>query len=135
MNKLCKTCKIEKLLPADFYVSYETKKGVKVYSAECKDCNKKRTIAFNKKHKDKRRNIEYKHKYDISLEDYNKLLVDQDNVCKICKKNEGLRRLAVDHCHATGKIRGLLCASCNQGVGNFKDSIDLLEAARKYLCE
>jgi hypothetical protein len=46
-----------------------------------------------------------------------------------------LKELAIDHCHKTGKIRGLLCKNCNQGLGQFKDNIDLLLSAAKYLYE
>jgi hypothetical protein len=59
----------------------------------------------------------------------------------ICKKEEvhrnnqntGISRLSVDHCHNTGKIRGILCTKCNTGLGSFKDNIELLMNAIKYL--
>lgn len=66
----------------------------------------------------------------------------QRGVCKICgnidvkvnKTGESrIQRLAVDHCHKTGKVRGLLCASCNGGLGLFKDDINLLKKATRYL--
>lgn len=52
------------------------------------------------------------------------------NVCGICDKDG---HLMLDHCHTTGKIRGLLCNNCNLGLGNFKDSLDLLDRAKRYL--
>jgi len=56
------------------------------------------------------------------------------DVCVICEKScPSGRRLAVDHEHSTGTIRGLLCINCNKGLGNFKDNIELLEAAIQYL--
>lgn len=57
------------------------------------------------------------------------------NKCAICNLHQAelSLTLAVDHCHKTGKIRGLLCVNCNQGIGKFKDSVFLLEAAIKYL--
>jgi hypothetical protein len=78
-------------------------------------------------------------KFDISLADYTMLAVAQDNKCALCgnpetdTRNGKVKALAVDHDHVTGKIRGLLCVSCNTGLGKFKDDRDLLLAAVKYL--
>jgi hypothetical protein len=79
--------------------------------------------------------------YKISVEEYDAMLTAQDSVCACCKcaetrtvKGTGkIKTLAVDHCHATGKVRGLLCGRCNQGMGHFKDSPALLRAAITYL--
>lgn len=82
-----------------------------------------------------------KHKYGISLEDYENLLKDQGSVCAICdskgtETKSGHRyALAVDHCHITGSVRGLLCQDCNSGIGSLKDDIALLERAIDYLRE
>ena len=77
----------------------------------------------------------YKKTYNISLEDYNNLLESQNYTCKICKKEEKHtnKALAVDHCHSTGKVRGLLCFDCNTALGKFKDSTELLYEAINYL--
>jgi hypothetical protein len=62
------------------------------------------------------------------------LLVVQKNVCALCKKGESSgKQLSIDHCHTTGKIRGLLCSRCNLGLGLFKDNQEVLAAAIKYL--
>lgn len=77
--------------------------------------------------------------YRISLDDYEGLVEKQNGKCRICEIDETLVirgkrvRLAVDHCHKTGKIRGLLCSACNKGLGGFKDSPDLLRKAAAYL--
>ena len=73
--------------------------------------------------------------YGLTQDDYAKMFEEQNGYCKICKGHaiEFSRRLAVDHCHETGKVRGLLCMFCNTGLGNFKDNIDLLEEAIAYL--
>jgi hypothetical protein len=65
---------------------------------------------------------------------------EQNGVCWICEKRtrgrgEEKNTLAVDHNHKTGKIRGLLCSNCNTGLGNLRDSIELLEKAITYLKE
>jgi hypothetical protein len=73
-------------------------------------------------------------------EQYRKLLEQQDGKCAICGTSEGHRskyrqicRLSVDHDHKTGIVRGLLCNNCNRGLGRFKDSAPILEAAVRYL--
>lgn len=63
------------------------------------------------------------------------MLKQQNDCCKICKKHKSLFKthLHVDHDHSTGKIRGLLCQKCNQGIGYFYESIASLQNAIKYL--
>ncbi len=82
-----------------------------------------------------------KRKYNLSLEKYMEILTKQNNCCAICKKpesavssfNNKIKKLAVDHCHKSNKVRGLLCQSCNTSLGAFDDSIDLLKSAIIYL--
>jgi hypothetical protein len=82
-----------------------------------------------------------KQKYNLSLDDFEALLRKQGNRCAICFKSiegetlGGVRRANVDHDHATGKVRGLLCTGCNTALGKFEDSIRLLAAAIVYLQE
>lgn len=71
--------------------------------------------------------------YGISLADYDALLAAQNGRCAICFDLPGARKLAVDHCHQTGKIRGLLCQTCNTGMGQLRDSPELCERAAQYL--
>jgi hypothetical protein len=78
----------------------------------------------------------YMRKYNISLSQYDDMLKKQNGVCAICKKQcSSGKRLAVDHCHSSGKIRGLLCAHCNTSLGKFNDSVELLTNAINYLKE
>jgi len=73
-------------------------------------------------------------KYGITEADYNQMFVNQNGRCLICKNTaEKGKRLFVDHCHETGKVRGLLCNLCNSGLGFFKDSSANLKNAIKYL--
>ncbi len=76
-----------------------------------------------------------KRRYGISPADYEAMLARQGGVCAICgsRARGSDRRLHVDHCHATGKVRGLLCFSCNSGLGHFADRRDWLQAADAYL--
>lgn len=75
--------------------------------------------------------------YGITLEDYFTKLQEQNNKCKICgiDVSELDKDLAVDHCHKTNKVRGLLCFNCNAGLGNFRDKLQSLKQAVKYLEE
>lgn len=83
----------------------------------------------------------YENNYGVTLEQYNRLAEQQNGKCAICRKvpdhtlNTGLKssKLFIDHDKNTKQIRGLLCFHCNTGIGKFDHSIDLLEAAIKYL--
>ena len=82
------------------------------------------------------KNARLKARYGITLETYNDMLFEQDGVCKICKgKNNSKQSLAVDHCHKTGKIRGLLCSPCNIMLGHSKDNKLTLQEAIMYLMD
>lgn len=82
-----------------------------------------------------RRDLVLRSTYGISLAEYDDMLESQSGSCAICSTTpeENGRRLDVDHCHETGRVRGLLCASCNLGIGKFKDNPSLLAEAIKYL--
>ena len=89
---------------------------------------------------ERRRDQVYKRRFGISLDDYNALLEKQNGVCAICKNTEtetgnggDIKRLSVDHCHTTGIVRGLLCASCNNLLFRAKDNTVLLRTAAVYL--
>ena len=78
-------------------------------------------------------------KFDITLADYCRMVAAQENKCAICGCEETqvrggkVKALAVDHDHVSGKIRGLLCAECNQMLGKAKDNRDTLLAAIRYI--
>jgi hypothetical protein len=72
-------------------------------------------------------------RYGVTLDEYNKLFSAQGGMCALCKRHPGKRRLSVDHCHTSGKVRGLLCDACNRGLGLLQDSPALLCAAIQYL--
>jgi predicted transcriptional regulator len=78
-------------------------------------------------------------KYGITGQQYRELLAAQGYGCAICSSTDGMLRLGrklrlnVDHCHVTGKVRGILCNSCNNGLGRFRDNPDLLLKAADYL--
>lgn len=73
-------------------------------------------------------------KYGITVEDYVRMLVEQNGRCAIClSEYPGPNAFHVDHDHATGKVRGLLCTRCNPGLGYFRDDPELLARAIEYL--
>jgi hypothetical protein len=73
--------------------------------------------------------------YGITLDQYNKMLKAQNNKCAICGNEDEVegRKLAIDHCHNKGHVRGLLCGKCNRGLGLFYDNPELLQNAINYL--
>lgn len=75
--------------------------------------------------------------FGITLADYNAMLEKQNHQCAICGKSpeQNQKRLAVDHCHTTNKIRGLLCSTCNKAIGLFSDNIPQLQSAIQYLSQ
>ena len=70
-------------------------------------------------------------KYGIELSEYTNMVAQQNGCCAVCKQIE--ERLCVDHCHNTGKVRGLLCRRCNAGIGMLKDDVAILIEAITYL--
>lgn len=124
------------------------------FYSSCKPCHSKRVAAWRAKQdpiqlrekqrasakrlKDKRKltsKAKHLQRYNISVEQWATILAEQDFSCGICKKHYSSfdRSLAVDHDHITGKVRGLLCFSCNTGLGHFKDNTLALIQAVKYL--
>jgi hypothetical protein len=82
------------------------------------------------------RNRQLKHAFGITLAEYEQMLATQNGVCKICKGPPvGRPTLAVDHCHDTGRVRGLLCSNCNTGIGCLQEKPEIFAAAIMYLVE
>lgn len=140
--KLCRTCKLEKPVD-DFYVNRSKNNQL---SNQCKACaisyqkaryleNPDKVIANTKRwaqeHLSQIRDSKLKRQYGISSTDYQQMYNSQNGCCAICKEAHDL--LDVDHCHTSGKVRGLLCRNCNHGLGKFKDSVEFLQAAIQYL--
>lgn len=120
-----------------FYKKKRTKDGL---TRECDTC----LIAASRKGRQERRDrvgeaewkrIKKQHclkaNYGISLETYEALAEEQYYCCAICQKKTD--NLCVDHCHETGRVRGLLCHKCNVGLGHFSDDPLVIERALKYL--
>lgn len=128
--KLCSgPCKITKSLD-EFSKDSQRKDG---FRHECKHCH---NLSMKQlRSPERRRKYRLKTVYGITVEDYDRMYLEQFGRCKICDKHqqEFTKRLYVDHCHITGKVRGLLCFNCNIAIGKLGDSPDICIKAAKYL--
>ncbi len=117
--RFCKTCSTWK----------EFGKG----AAYCKSCcADKSRVRYNPK---KERAYWLNKKFGITLEHYDGMRKDQNYKCYICQRSEDEldRCLAVDHCHTSGKVRGLLCGNCNRYLGQIADNIEAAKNLLSYL--
>ena len=116
--------------------------------AHCKSCNVEKQRERRERDPSVYRRVEWPSKlkklYGISVDDYYKMLENQGGGCAICgtrvpsqraRKFTKTEMFFVDHCHATGRVRGLLCSRCNRGIGYFDDNPGRLEMAASYLKE
>lgn len=136
-TKQCSKCKLDKNL---IKFHKDSSKSDGLYSS-CRDCCNKFWQSENSK--ENRKHPRYalarrKHKiakFGITLEEYDKIFSAQNQMCALCgiRQDKLRKKLAVDHCHKTGKVRALLCGNCNRGLGFFKDSVDLLNKATNYV--
>lgn len=140
VTKQCRYCRKE-LSISQFHVNKRNSDGKQHF---CKTCSKAHSYGYRAKDGGKVRFIVIRLKsrllkFKITPQDYERMLLDQNHTCAICRKPERVghkgkpRRLSIDHDHVTGKIRGLLCVHCNQAIGKLRDSPDLLRAAAAYI--
>jgi hypothetical protein len=144
--KKCFKCNQEKQLE-EFYKHHDMEDG---YLNKCIDCtkkdvenhtykNRKEYEQYHKNyratHKDQQKNYDLKRKYGITLEIFNEMFFQQEGKCAICRRHslEFKKGLCVDHCHNTGKIRGLLCSNCNSAIGKLNEDPNLFAVALEYL--
>lgn len=129
MNKVCPHCRKIKS-PKQFYKDKSKKSGL---SSWCKKCSleKDRLMSYS----EQMRIHHLKQSYGITLEQYDKMVEDQNGVCAICGNiNSNGRRLSVDHNHNTGKVRALLCGGCNARLSVVEDK-NFIKKAKQYLRE
>ena len=143
-TKVCSKCKEVKSLDSFFRCRQRSVNK----AAYCKICSRQwardnkdkintYARAYRARHpqqvRDYVRKLEYKNDFGITLADYDRMFENQKGFCAICQRHQSCfsRRLAVDHDHITGKIRGLLCDPCNRGMGMLKEHN--LQRALDYL--
>lgn len=129
---------------------YRKSNGPNGYTTECKQCTKRyqdgrrsEILSYQKKWRknnpEKAKGHIVKSKYGITGDEYKEMLERSDSLCYACGlpetfvKNGTIRSLSIDHDHETGKVRGLLCNSCNRAIGFAKDNADRLQACAEYL--
>jgi hypothetical protein len=141
--RTCSVCQVEKPLDG-FWPDRRRKSGL---MARCKECSKAQATAYRAskpdyhkeayaKTKDQTRERHLKRKYGVTLADYDRMLADQGGCCAICLAPEAKQFKGVfhvDHDHATGAVRGLLCRGCNHMLGVVGDDPKILERAIRYL--
>lgn len=136
------------------YCHSKTKYGNPVY--KCKKCKYQAVLKYRKINREKhlaqqrcydstnpkRRLSRFKErlkKFNITIEQYEEIYQKQNGLCAICKKDERRlnkskkTKLCIDHCHRTGKVRGLLCWKCNALLGHADDSIEIIDSSKAYL--
>ncbi len=138
--KQCRGCRKAKPL-SDFYqIKYrDLRRGGKSHRSRCIACE----AISNRSQRESSRGREYQKnyrllcKFGITLDKYREMLAEQCGMCAICGKTKADdtkgHDLSVDHDHATGKVRGLLCRHCNVAIGKLGDSVEGLMRAVNYL--
>lgn len=128
-KKICPICKNEKQFESN------------TNSLKCSECRYKLRIEWGTENKARVKELNIHRKFNITLEEFENMYFQQNGVCKICRMPEDVycdgkvKDLSIDHCHKTGKIRGLLCQRCNFALGNFRDDIGIILSALEYLKE
>lgn len=150
----CRDCHFEKPV-SDFVKNSRLPSG---RTKQCKKCHneylrrrredpavmqrhKESSAKWREKNPNADRDKHLRRKFGITAERYDEILLSQNGVCAICNRDEpvvrrarsGKEKLSVDHCHTTGRIRGLLCFRCNTALGAFGDDPAMLMKAAAYL--
>lgn len=141
----CPRCEATKAL--DQFTIRKTGKRIGQSVAHCKKCNAESIFSRRERDKTLYRRVEWPSKlkryYGITVDDYYRMLDEQGGACAICeaktpgmrhfKKNGKFEMFHVDHCHSTGKVRGLLCSSCNRAIGLIRDDPEIARRLSLYL--
>lgn len=114
----------------------DTQNRIKKYLNNNKERISKQRTLYTKKNKEKLREKRLLRKFGLSIDEYNRMTLEQNNCCKICNRHaaeSNFEKLSVDHNHKTGKVRGLLCNKCNAALGLFMDDATIINSALNYL--
>ncbi len=154
LARTCRVCGVEKTNDEFHLNGRRRKDGTSAPRTDCKKCSTEIHDAYVAKKRDRinaQRKENYRsnknglrdriaregvrRRYGLKVGEYDQLFKKQKGCCAICDTHQEkiLRRLDVDHCHETGKIRGLLCLNCNRGMGLLKDDLTILKRVVRYL--
>ena len=131
--KYCGCC--NSTLPVEMFAKNKVKKdGLQERCTPCRAQHHQKTKHLRAKPTADQKRKWLMSSYGLSKEEFDAMLKEQNNSCAICGTTEwGRPSPSIDHCHATGKVRGLLCNNCNRGLGLLKDNTEIIENAIKYL--
>ncbi len=131
LQKLCTACQQSKNL--DLFK--RNKDGKFGKHSICKQCESERN-KFRYSNGDSYA-VRLKKLYNLSVTEYEELYQEANGKCQVCGIPETSlkKRLAVDHCHTTGKVRGLLCSKCNTALGQLNDDLEIISSLYSYLKE
>ena len=130
--KYCYACKTEKE-ESCFYTNRSKNDG---FASECKVCSRLKALKYHHSNSIKVKNGNRKRRYGIDNNQYDALLISQNGKCAICKiaaEESSKKQLFIDHCHSSGKVRGLLCHHCNLVIGQARDDLEILTNSIEYL--
>lgn len=136
--KTCPRCQTAKE-PSEFYKNRKRPDGLQDWCKTCLNAANSKVgddgltslQRWNKKNPERQPSYMRKWKYGLTTEQFNAMLAEQGGACAICRDSE--KKWCVDHDHATGKVRAILCYCCNIAIGNLGDSARLASAAAEYL--
>lgn len=142
-NRITKTCSVcQTAMPMSAF-SFQHGKP----RSQCKRCrakyefNRRRTAGYKARHPDRAaaydRARKLRIKFGMTPEEFDAMLSSQGNACALCRSrdpNWSYGVFVVDHCHQTGRVRGILCHRCNAGLGALGDTPAALRRALKYVC-
>lgn len=101
----------------------------RVSTNNCVECE----YDSNRKRRDAVRWARYKKLYNLSADDFHRMMEEQNGLCKICDVQLTLAMIHVDHCHRSGIVRGILCSRCNQAIGLMDEDASRFDKAKQYL--
>lgn len=137
-TRICNLCPENGEQDISNFGKYTSIYGKVLYRHRCNKCRRKESAKryaenpeVQKKMKLTAKAYRFNKKYNITIEEYDNLFLQQDGKCKICGQDHKV--LNIDHCHVSGRVRGLLCWKCNIALGYFKDNVTNLINAIKYL--
>jgi len=126
-GRVCTVCKQYKPL-TDFHRHKICLYGIEPF---CKKCKLDKRKVRERNNPRQARNVDLKAKYGITIEDYEAMFARQSGQCAICGRED--QKLVVDHHHATGRVRSLLCHLCNAMIGCAREQPEILRRGAAYL--